>query len=351
MKMPDLKIVMRLICVGGVLLSCNFAEASLVTDKFPMLTYAEQNVPTYDKPGGGQKGFISPGVALVYIRQIRPDGWAYGSYPIANGKRIYRWFRMNELQGYLNFKNYEMAVESDLIVFRTSAGNSRLGSLKKNDKVIVIAERGDSKKIIYKVGGGNEFKMGWLTPGSSNSDTGSDNGNGDNEESNWNELLKSGKVTINVEGDLIVTGDNSTVKQNKIEGDSNQINNNEGDGDLTSTNITAGGHVAAGNGATVNENSNNDESVNKNATINSNNTTDSNNTSDSGNTNIATDTAQIKNERVREDKISEDKQIVEPKLSGELPGINNQLGNQNSADENSTKPNNTSTKSDKDKKG
>ncbi len=154
--------ILSAILIWSLVLFCGFAEASLVTNLFPLLTYAEQTVPTYDKPGGGQKGFISPEIALVYIKQINPDGWAYGSYPIAGGKRIYRWFQMRELQGYLNFKNYELTVTSDQIVFRTSAGNSRLGSLKKNDKVTVIAERGDSKKIIYKVGGGNEYKMGWI---------------------------------------------------------------------------------------------------------------------------------------------------------------------------------------------
>ena len=317
MAIPIFKSILYAILFGCVAMSCNFTEASLVTNKFPMLTYAEQNVPTYDKPGGGQKGFISPEVALVYIKQIRPDGWAYGSYPIAGGKRIYRWFQMRELQGYLNYKNKDMIVESDQIVFRTSAGNSRLGSLKKNDKVIVIAERGDSKKIIYRVGGGNEYKMGWLTPGSSNSDTGSDNGNGENDQLTWEELLKKDNVNITI---------------NKIEGTGNQIIINEGNGDLTNTNtnITAGGNVASGSGATVNDHSYNDESVNKGAEINSGNTEGSYNTKDSGNTNVATDNAQIKKEQLKEEKMQEEQKVNDIRLEGGPPGINNKLGDTNS---------------------
>ena len=349
MAILKFKPVLSAILVGSVLLPCNFTEASLVTNKFPMLTYAEQNVPTYDKPNGSRKGFISPGVALVYIKQINPDGWAYGSYPIAGGKRIYRWFQMRELQGYLDFNNTEMTVESDQVVFRTSAGNSRLGSLKKNDKVIVIAERGDSKKIIYRVGGGNEYKMGWLTPASTSEIK---NDEPEKEESDIDKLLKVVEKGGKVEIDTLVVADNGsqvTLKQNKVNGTGNQVNNVEGDGNSI-TNVTAGGNAAVGDGASVAIDSYKDESVNKNAEINSENTIDSYNTADSGNTNISTD-SQIKTETVKEDKMTEEKKIPEVKLEGGPAGINNKLGNSKNNDKKTINETKYTTKNDGAKKG
>lgn len=359
MAILNFKPVLNAILVGSVLLSCNFAEASLVTNKFPMLTYAEQNVPTYDKPGGGQKGFISPGVALVYIKQIRQDGWAYGSYPLANGKRIYRWFQMRELQGYLDYKNTDMTVESDQIVFRTSAGNSRLGSLKKNDKVIVIAERGDSKKIIYRVGGGNEYKMGWLTVNSAVSDNGgggdnSDNENGGNDDSNWKKLLKDGKVIV--KGDLIITGNNSTVNQNKT-GDNSQIYAN--DGEVNEYNVRSKGDTVIGtmnkdshddnsinidnsqNDNSVTDNSINnseiDNSVNKGAKINSENKTNSNNTTNSGNKNVANNGEPIKKEQMKEEQKLKIEMIPNPNVDKVLKNKNESNANKTDANAESKK--------------
>ena len=334
MKMPNLKKIMGLICVGGVLLSCNFAEASLVTNKFPMLTYAEQNVPTYDKPGGGQKGFISPGVALVYIKQINPDGWAYGSYPIADGKRIYRWFRMNELQGYLNFKNYEMTVESNQIVFRTSAGNSRLGSLKKNDRVTVIAERGDSKKIVYRVGGGNEYKMGWLTPASAMPDNDNENKNGDDNNGNHPQVIINGPVNIyknkgdvnnydiNANGDVVV----GTMNKDSHDNNSINIDNSQNDNRVYDQSI---------------HDSEIDNSVNKGAKIDSENTENSHNTTNSGNKNIDNNGEQIKKEQVKEEQVkNEDKLKIEIMHN---PGIDKVLKNQNTSNENKTGSNDNAT--------
>ncbi len=323
MKMPDLKRIMVMVCAGSILLICNFAEASLVTDKFPMLTYAEQNIPTYDKPGGGQKGFISPGVALVYIKQINPEGWAYGSYPIAGGKRIYRWFRMNELQGYLNFKNYEMTIENDQEVYRTSAGNSKLGNLNKNDKVIVIAERGDFFKIIYKVGGGNEYKMGWISKYVKKDDDPPDMPD-DNKKSGdtYNIFVTDGDVVIG-------TMNKHTEDNNSINIDNRRNDNRVYDHSIHDSEI--------------------DNSVNKGAKIDSENTENSHNTTNSGNKNVDNNGEQIKKEQVKEEQVKN-----EDKLKIEIihnPGIDKVLKNQNTSNDNKTGSNDNVTGNSNTRKG
>ena len=331
-----LKNIMGVMVTGSMLLCCNFTEASLVTNKFPMLTYAEQNVPTYDKPGGDRKGFISPGVALVYIKQIRPDGWAYGSYPIAGGKRIYRWFQMRELQGYLDYKNTDMTVESDQVVFRTSAGNSRLGSLKKNDKVIVIAERGDSKKIIYRVGGGNEYKMGWLTVNSAVND--SDGDNGDDEKRNGDETNNNNRPQVVINGPVNIYKNNGDVTNYDIESQGDVVIGNMKKDSHDNNSINVDNSI---NDNSITDNSINnseiDNSVNKGAKINSENTTNSNNTTNSGNTSVVSNGEPIKKEEIKE----------EQKLKIELipnPNIDKVLKNKDESNANKTEANAESKK-------
>ena len=324
MKMKVFKSVMVTMTVSSVLLTCNFGEASLVTNKFPMLTYAEQNVPTYDKPGGDRKGFISPGVALVYIKQIRPDGWAYGSYPIAGGKRIYRWFQMRELQGYLEFKNYDLTVENDQEAFRTSAGNSKLGSLNKNDKVTVIAERGDFYKIIYKVGGGNEYKMGWIAKHVANPEPEPTPGPDDPDNPDNEKIVNNYYYNYTNNYDIKSQGDTVIGTQNKDSHDNNSINidNSINDNSITDNSIN---------------NSEIDNSVNKGAKINSENTTNSNNTTNSGNTSVVSNGEPIKKEEIKE----------EQKLKIELipnPNIDKVLKNKDESNANKTEANAESKK-------
>lgn len=164
MNLKFLKRVLSATFFIGAVSFANFSSAQIVTDKVPMLTYAEQTVKTYDNPGGKQIGFISPHVSLVMIKEIRNDGWAYGSYPIASGKRVNRWFRMRDLQGYENFSNYTTSFEINRTVYRTTSESSRkTGSISANQEVLVVGELGSQLKIIYKVGGGGtEYKMGWV---------------------------------------------------------------------------------------------------------------------------------------------------------------------------------------------
>ena len=162
---PTLKKLLCAALTGGIMFCGSMASAAVVTDKAPILTYADHTVPTYDKPGGKRVGFISPNVSLVQVKSIRSDGWAYGSYAIADGKRVTRWFEMRELQGYADFQNYTLTIDADRTVYRTSQAAAKLGSVLLNAKATVIGEEGNYLKIIYRVNGGSEWKMGWIERG------------------------------------------------------------------------------------------------------------------------------------------------------------------------------------------
>ena len=159
---------MKLKFLGGCMMFCtsifsSAANATIVPSAVPMLTYAEHTVTTYNEPNGKKVGFISPNVSLVWIKEIRGDGWAWGSYPLASGKRVYRWFKMHELQGYSNFENYTTSFDGAKTVYRTTSTTSqKLGSILDNQEVMVVGALGNQVKIIYKVGGGTEYKMGWI---------------------------------------------------------------------------------------------------------------------------------------------------------------------------------------------
>ncbi len=138
------------------------AEAKIVTDKLPLLTYAETPIAVYDKPGGKRTGTISVGNSLVLVKIIRDDGWAYGSYKVeGNKKRPYRWFKMEELQGYGDFENYTDKVASDQNAYRTRSSSSYVGRVASDEDLIVVAKRGDRLKVIFKADG-NFYRMGWL---------------------------------------------------------------------------------------------------------------------------------------------------------------------------------------------
>lgn len=139
------------------------AEAKIVTDKLPLLTFADSAVTVYDAPNGSSKGTIPADVSLVLVKQILSDGWAYGSYKPQNAqKRVYRWFKMTELQGYADFENYTDQLINDTDVFRTrTTPYSYNGNAPSNEDVIVVAQRGSKTKIIFKADG-EYYRMGWV---------------------------------------------------------------------------------------------------------------------------------------------------------------------------------------------
>ena len=137
-------------------------DAKIVTDKLPLLTYAEVPIAVYDNPNGKRKGTIAAGSSLVLVKVIRPDGWAYGSYKVANQKkRPYRWFKMEELQGYADFENYIDRAISDQDAYRTRTSGSLVGKIAGDEDLIVVAKRGDKIKVIFKADG-NFYRVGWV---------------------------------------------------------------------------------------------------------------------------------------------------------------------------------------------
>lgn len=137
-------------------------DAKIVTDKLPLLTYAETPIAVYDNPNGNKKGTIAVGTSLVLVKIIRPDGWAYGSYQVVNKKkRPYRWFKMEELQGYGDFENYTDRAISDQDAYRTRTSGSLVGKIAGDEDLLVVAKRGDKVKIIFKADG-NFYRMGWI---------------------------------------------------------------------------------------------------------------------------------------------------------------------------------------------
>lgn len=190
-------------------------EAKLVTDKLPLLTYAETSISVYDVPGGTKKGTISIGNSLVLVKVIRPDGWAYGSYKVANKKkRPYGWFNMNELQDYADFENYIDQSQNDVDAYRTRSSNKIVGKVSSNEDVIVVAKRGARIKIIFKADG-NYYRMGWvdnynLKKESTNynldtSNVSTDNNNSENEENI--EPENSSNDTENIDDDVVFDDD------------------------------------------------------------------------------------------------------------------------------------------------
>ena len=156
-------------------------EAKIVTDKLPLLTFAETEIAAYDSPNGTKKGTIPAENSLVLVKQIQCDGWAYGSYKPSNSKkRVYCWFKMAELQGYAEFENYTDQLTSDTSVYRTRTSGSLVGNAPSNEDVIVVAKRGDKTKILFKADG-EYYRMGWVYNSGLKKNSGSnyDDGNDD----------------------------------------------------------------------------------------------------------------------------------------------------------------------------
>ena len=113
----------------------------------------------YLQPNGVQKGWIDPGDYVV-VTQIRSDGWAYGSYPVGNG-RVSRWFRADDLVNNIGFANQERYSPKANTNTYTGPDHSRkFGSFNDNETLLVVSESGESRQFIYKLNNGG-YKMAW----------------------------------------------------------------------------------------------------------------------------------------------------------------------------------------------
>ena len=137
------------------------AEAgSIPSHMVPLQTYATKKVTCYLSPGGASKGWIDQG-DYVIVNQIRSDGWAYGSYPVKNG-RTSRWFRVDDLLNNPSFKTLErMSPDYKIKVYKNYSYNGEIGSVWGNEDIWVVSNLGDVWQIVYKVSSGG-YKMGWV---------------------------------------------------------------------------------------------------------------------------------------------------------------------------------------------
>ena len=149
-----------LLALGLALALGVVAEAgSIPADRVPLQTYAVKKLNCYLQPNGVQKGWIDPGDYVV-VTQIRSDGWAYGSYPVGNG-RVSRWFRADDLVNNIGFANQERYSPKANTNTYTGPDHSRkFGSFNNNETLLVVSESGESRQFIYKLNNGG-YKMAW----------------------------------------------------------------------------------------------------------------------------------------------------------------------------------------------
>ncbi len=126
----------------------------------PLYTYATKRVTCYNSAGGAAQGWIDPG-DYVIVSQIRSDGWAYGSYPVKNG-RVSRWFKIDDLLYNPSFTTLErMSPDYKIKVYKNYSYNGEIGSVWGNEDLWVVSNLGDVWQIVYKVDSGG-YKMGWV---------------------------------------------------------------------------------------------------------------------------------------------------------------------------------------------
>ena len=137
------------------------AEAGRIPSHMvPLQTYATKRVTCYNSPGGGTQGWIDAG-DYVIVNQIRNDGWAYGSYPVKNG-RTSRWFRIDDLLNNPSFTTLNrMSPDYKINVYKNYSYNGTIGSVWGNEDIWVVSNLGDVWQIVYKVDSGG-YKMGWV---------------------------------------------------------------------------------------------------------------------------------------------------------------------------------------------
>lgn len=155
----------KLLCagiLGGSLMIGNMTEAGVVTDRLPLNCYADHKIITYNSPGAKSAGYISANVDLIQITQVRGDGWCYGSYPGAGGRRVSRWFKITDVCADAGYTNRSANVRGKQTVYRTRNGGATIGSVSNNEGVIVVADNGNRAQIVYRLDNGTGYKLGWI---------------------------------------------------------------------------------------------------------------------------------------------------------------------------------------------
>ena len=155
----------KLLCtglLGGSMLMGGMVEAGVITDRLPLTCYADHKVITYNSLGAKSAGYISANVDLIQITQVRGDGWCYGSYPGAGGRRVSRWFKITDVCADTGYTNRSANVKGRQNVYRTRSGGATIGSVSNNEGVIVVADNGSRAQIVYRLDNGTGYKLGWV---------------------------------------------------------------------------------------------------------------------------------------------------------------------------------------------
>ncbi len=161
----DTKNLQRIICaglLGSALVLNGVASAAVVTNRVPLLGYAEHNITVYRAPGGMKAAVVAAESALIQITQVRADGWAYGTYPISNGRRAGGWFRMSDVQSNVNYNNANGKIVMQQTVYRTPSMSGSNGVVVVGENVLVIAEQEGFSQIIYKQKNSANWRIGWV---------------------------------------------------------------------------------------------------------------------------------------------------------------------------------------------
>ena len=161
----DTKKLQRIIYAGlfgSALVLNGVASAAVVTNRVPLLGYAEHNITVFRAPGGMKAAVVAAEAALIQITQVRADGWAYGTYPMSNGRRAGGWFRMSDVQSNVNYSNANGKIVMQQTVYRTPSMSGSNGVVVAGENVLVIAEQDGFSQIIYKQKNSANWRIGWV---------------------------------------------------------------------------------------------------------------------------------------------------------------------------------------------
>lgn len=169
MKRSLLKKLVYVVVMVTLMFSTMLAEAATVVHltpdyigkSVPLQTYAPKKVYCYTAPNGSKQGWIAANVDLIKITQIRSDKWAYGSYPTSKG-RVSRWFKLSDIIPTASFSPCYTKMRLKNKVYRTANNNSTIGTVYKNESILVVSKQGNRCQIIYKLDNGTGYKMGWV---------------------------------------------------------------------------------------------------------------------------------------------------------------------------------------------
>jgi len=236
-KIVTVLAVLFTLCIGMV------AEAaSIPTNRVPLHTYAYKRVDCYSSPNyRSKRGYIDPG-DYVIVTKIQSDGWAYGSYPVNNGRsRTNRWFRINDLianPGWRDSKSKRYSPTQKTAVYKRPNYKESIGWVNDNEELVVVSNGRDGRntegrQIVYKLNGGG-YKMGWVPYWDCWDVSQLPNNNNNN---------NSNKVKGDVNGDGKVDNSDLQLLKNYLVGTSSAVfikanADMNGDGKITTTDVS-----------------------------------------------------------------------------------------------------------------